>query len=396
MSLTSVLVALRFLGAKPNALGVAAQSRVMLVARGRELARQDATNLPERNYRERRLAMGVVLLLHAAVVVSHQLTPYIILVGLALLAMLGLVRPIPLIIGLAAVTGLYLLPNLDFVIQKFGIFTGANPLENVALGSNTDPLLLEKKIRNQVSLTLMLAMLALAGSGLVLLARRAAGQAVVVGCLMMSPAALLLSQNYGGEARHRVYLFMLPWISYAAASLILHAANLRRPAVRRIGNMFRWLAIGSIATMFVISNFGDEDIVYIPPAEVAGFESLYRAAEPGTVFIMATQGSPTRLAASYAVTIADDGTTPTLADAPDMNIGAIPDDRLAVRIGQFLEEMQPRETLLIFSERQYRYAEVYDAVGPRGLGRVEEAVLSSASFEQVFDNGEVRAYRRSD
>jgi hypothetical protein len=78
-----------------------------------------------------------------------------------------------------------------------------------------------------------------------------------------------------------------------------------------------------------------------------------------------------------------------------LDIDAIPDDLLAARIGQFLEEMEPREALLIFSERQYRYAEVYDAVGPRGLGRVEEAVLSSASFEQVFDNGEVRAYRSS-
>jgi hypothetical protein len=399
MSLTSVLVALRFLGAEPNALGVAVQRRVMLVVRGRDPARQnslDTAVLSRKHHYERRVAMGVVLLLHAAVVVSHQLTPYIVLVGLVLVALLGRLRPFPLVIGLAAVTGLYLLPNLDFVIQKFGIFTGANPLENVALGSNTDPLLLEKRIRNQVSLGLMLLMLTLAGAGLVMLARRAVGQAVVVGCLLTSPAALLLSQNYGGEARHRVYLFMLPWVSYAAAYLIIGAANLRRSALRRIGTTFGWLAIGSIAAMFVTSNFGDEDIVYIPPLEVSGFEALYGAAEPGSVFVMAAQGSPTRLAASYPMTIAEDGTTPTLADAPGLNLDAIPSDGLAVRIAQFLDEMEPREPLLIFSARQYRYAEVYDAVGPRGLGRVEEAIMDSSSFEQVFDNGAVRAYRRSD
>jgi hypothetical protein len=95
------------------------------------------------------------------------------------------------------------------------------------------------------------------------------------------------------------------------------------------------------------------------------------------------------------MTIADDGTTPTLADAPGLDLDAIPDDGLAARIAHFLDEMEPREPLLIFSARQYRYAEVYDAVGPRGLGRVEEAIKTSASFERVFDNGEVRAYRRS-
>ena len=396
MGLTSVLVALRFLSAEPNRLGLAAQrSAASILRKAAPVGDVDIEPVAPRRpgHRERRLAIGIVLALHAAVVVTHQLTPYVLLLGLGSLFLLGRLRPMVLVVGLAAMTGLYLLPNLDFVVQKFGIFTGANPLENVALGANTDPVLVEKLFRNKVSLVLQLTMLALAAAGLVQLGRRTIGRAVTVGCLMASPVLLLLSQNYGGEARHRVYLFMLPWVSFAAASLLLRAATLRRPTARRFGTALAGLTIGLVAAASVISNFGDEDLIYIPPAEVAAFESLYRTAQPGTVFVMGAPGSPARLTASYPLTVAADGTTPTLADAPDLNIAEVPDRMLAARIDEYLEGLEPRQPLLIFSARQYRYAEVFDVVGTRGLGRVEDAVRKSGRFTQVFDNGGVRAYR---
>jgi hypothetical protein len=399
MGFTSVLVALRFLSGEPNRLGLGAQRIAARIVRHVDADGDGSAEPPLRqgpDHRARKLAIAVVLALHGAVVVTHQLTPYILLLGLGSLFLLGRLRPMVVVVGLAAMTGLYLLPNLDFVSQKFGIFTGANPLENVALGANTDPVLAEKLFRNQVSLTLQLTMLSLAAVGLVQLGRRAIGQAVTVGCLMVSPVFLLLSQNYGGEARHRVYLFMLPWVAFAAASLILRVTTLRRPTARGLGTALAGLTVGLIAAAAVISNFGDEDLVHIPALEVAGYESLYSTAEPGTVFVMAAPGSPARLTASYPLTVAEDGTTPTLADAPDLNIDDVPDGQLAARIDRYLKSLEPREPLLIFSARQYRYAEVFDVVGTRGLGRVEDEVRDSALFTQVFDNGEVRAYRSMD
>ncbi|MDQ1593689.1 MAG: hypothetical protein QOH40_245, partial [Arthrobacter pascens] len=75
-------------------------------------------------------AIVAVLLLQAAIVVSHQLTPYLALLGLVPLFLLGYFRPRWLAPALVVMTLLYLIPNIGFIEQKYGLFTGFDPLAN--------------------------------------------------------------------------------------------------------------------------------------------------------------------------------------------------------------------------------------------------------------------------
>ena len=68
--------------------------------------------------RHRAVAIGGVLVAFAVVVASHQLTPYLAVLDLLPLFIVGYFRPVWVVLMMAVITGLYLLPNLHFVVHE--------------------------------------------------------------------------------------------------------------------------------------------------------------------------------------------------------------------------------------------------------------------------------------
>ncbi len=86
----------------------------------------------------RTVAIATVVLLDAAIVAAHQLTPYMLAVQLLALALLGPLRPWWLVPALLALAVVYLLPNLDYVRRNFGLFSSFDPFNNVKRSSTYD------------------------------------------------------------------------------------------------------------------------------------------------------------------------------------------------------------------------------------------------------------------
>ena len=76
------------------------------------------------------VSVGVALLLYAAVVPTHQLTPFILLVSVAGLIALGMLAPRWIVLAMAALVLGYVALNFEFIRENFSIFTGLDPVEN--------------------------------------------------------------------------------------------------------------------------------------------------------------------------------------------------------------------------------------------------------------------------
>ena len=119
----------------PQAMGtllsitiIAIALRYMYVETGRPAAEvwRLAREPDERRFAVTRRTFGPFLVmagLYLVIVISHQISPYIVVVQLGILAVAGLLRPRWVPVALLAIALAYLLPRFDFVETHFGILS---------------------------------------------------------------------------------------------------------------------------------------------------------------------------------------------------------------------------------------------------------------------------------
>jgi len=221
----------------------------------------------------------LAVLLDGVAAASHQLTPYVLLLMFGSLAITGYLRPWWVVAVMAALTVSYLLPNLSYIAEHFGVFSSFNPWANASaqLQILGQPVAAKVKLATLSRVMVLLVWLA-AAVGLFLRIRRGhLGRSLVVAALTVSPLSVLAVQSYGGEARLRVFLYSLPWAAVGIAWL--WSGEPIRSNWRR-----RWtpIVILSVLTaMFVPLFLGTEDVYYIPPKEVAANRWIYKNGIPG-------------------------------------------------------------------------------------------------------------------
>lgn len=258
--LAAVLVAVTTLRRSPNVVGRGAATVASRVLGARRLPVVDT--LPARSRSTTTTAVVLVLLLQVVVTASHQLTPYVLVAALVPLLLTGYLRPWWLAVPLAATPLLYLLPNLDYVQQTFGLTTGFDPVSNVTAASTSitiPSLATTLQSRGVLVLTGLVAVVALVG--LVRSVRSGHAQrALVLLWLAVCPVVLVLGQSYGGEAKFRVVLFSAPFLAIAAVQA-LH------------GRRWRLVATAALLTvttaLFIGATFQAEQASRTAPSEVA-------------------------------------------------------------------------------------------------------------------------------
>lgn len=257
--LAAVLVVLTTLRSAPNAFGRGLVGVVSRVLRARRapvvptvVPASRATTVP---------AVVLVVLFQVVITVSHQLTPFVLVAALVPLVLVGIVRPWWIALPVGAAPLLFLLPNLDYVQEKFGLTTGFDPVSNVTAASTSiaiPSLATTLQSRGVLALTALVAVVALVG--IVRAVRSGHGQrALLVLWLAACPVVLVLGQSYGGEGKFRIVLFSAPFLAIAA----VHALHGRR---------LRLAATGALVTvttlLFVATTFQAEQANQTPASEV--------------------------------------------------------------------------------------------------------------------------------
>jgi GT2 family glycosyltransferase len=255
----------------------------------------DVAPMPSRSTR---FVLVVCLLpLMAAMASSHQLTPFMLISALTLLAVFRQVRPWVLPVIMTVITAGWILygalpwleANASQVFAGFGLLW-ANTSSHIVGGTQVpfDQVLVKWDAR---FLTVVIGALAVIGFFRYRRrhdrrARRSWNRAALLAVAALPAVA---ANSYGGEVIFRVFVFALPFMAVTAAAAFFPHPGASRPRLAGI-----WLAGVSLILVatFTVANYGQEAINYFTPQEVAAARWLYRTAPRGAEIVSANSNFP--------------------------------------------------------------------------------------------------------
>jgi hypothetical protein len=331
-------------------------------------------------------AITTVLGLDAVIVASHQLTPYMLLVSITLLMLVGVVRPWWMLAGMAVMTFAYLAANFHFIQHNYGVFTSIDPFNNVQGPKITQHPSAGKAFNTNVELVLIaISWLATLGAVARLCKRGLLMRALPFAVLAFSPFFVLFGQNYGGEASLRIILFSSPW---CGALISWALATVKRPSLRWVLTM---AVAGAFTALFVPSFLGQEELNIISPAEVRASEWFYYHARSGSVLVLAAPGFPYRYGGTYPSFRGPEGdANPNLLTEPAFEgrpLGAAEVPNVAARIREY-----SKYGYIVFDKDETAYAEVFRITPPGALAQLQAAVARSRDFRLWYSNSDVQIY----
>jgi hypothetical protein len=349
---------------------------------------QDRTLPTEGRWMAPWVAIALVFAIHAAIVVSHQLTPYLLLFEVGALTVLGLTRPRLLVLGLLLLAVAYLAPNLDYIREHFQLVSSADPVSNAQRSTsyNFEPKA-GKAFNELAGRSLVILMLGGAAISTFVLARRGHGaRALALLVLALAPFGLVLGQNYGGEAPLRVVLFCSPWCAALIAWALMGIT----------GRGWRPLLLGGGAVLasavFVPANFGQEQLHSVPADEVRASEFLHANGRTPAVVMLAATGFPRRYGPRYPEFRGPRGED---YDPSLLQVGSFRHRALSAadvpRVVEIIEKYGPRG-YLVFSSTQSTYADVFRLSPPGALDSLEAAIAASPRFDLWYRGSDARIY----
>jgi hypothetical protein len=231
--------------------------------------------------------------LAAAMVVSHQLTPFALAAGLAVLAIAGCTSAprLPVVVGLLTVAWLVYVAVPYLIGHPPGV--GAGDVRTLATTNVLDRLrgTTGHLAIQGVRLVVTAAVLGLAVWGALRTTRLGARASRRIAlALAAGPVLLAPMQSYGGEMLLRVTLYTLPMAAFFAA-----AGLLPRPGVpgwaRRVGI----IAVCTLLTAgAVASRYGNAAFDMFRPDEIRAVDVLYEYAHPGDLLLAGSRATPWR------------------------------------------------------------------------------------------------------
>lgn len=230
------------------------------------------------------LLIGAVVVLCAAVAMSHQLTPFVIAVQLAMLWYAGrLPWMLPAwIVGLTALVWVSWGASDFWIPFLADVFGGVgDPVGNVAAGiadrAGGSP---EHQAVVAVRIGFAVAVCVAAAAGIAAEFVRQRRVELSLPLLAAAPALLVFAQSYGGEGVLRVFVFATPFLAMLIAKLFTAGADLRRAAA--VG-----VVVASVALVppFLVARYGNEPFERVTPAEIALAECLYDRAPEGSTLL---------------------------------------------------------------------------------------------------------------
>lgn len=329
---------------------------------------------------------GAVLvggLCYLAIVVSHQLTPVILLAGVIGLALVARRVPlwIPVAMGIAEVWWLW--RAWPYVSKHYTFFDPAPSSSAAPPGYNIGDGLPGLELVAYAVRAEILILVVLAAVGLVRRLRQGHWD-LVPAILIAAPLVVVGLQSYSGEGRYRAYLFALPWLCFLAAAA-LSPARARLPALTHRVRLL--LANVSLGICLLFAYFGLELINRVDPDDVAAAVWFERHAPRDSVLAGMTGGFPNRVTARYAAVY-----YPPTPGAPSLtDHAAYGSRRLGAadlpRIESSLRAYGAPHTFLTLTASQERYARLYGLLPAGSLQSLAGALRASPDFRLVYRRG---------
>lgn len=338
------------------------------------------------NGRDELVSTIAVAAAFVAIVISHQLTPYFILLGLIAVAFL-----VPLgrstrwlIVFMFAVGVIYPVIQYD-ALRDYSIFTAfsfgsLNPAE-ASPGTPSQQMVLAMIAARSVAIVTVLGALVAAFA-----LRKRVGSVLIPLVLATTPALLVLVQNYGGEAIYRIWLFSSPWAAIIIAAWIM---GIRRTALRQVALTVCCVLLPVlIVASAQATNFGKYQVARVHSDDLSVAQWFYQNAPAGARLVLVGASFPARLSAEY-VTHSDLGAVNDLAilDDPAFS-GAGLDQRTPEELADYVSKNAGSSSYLAVGESMRYEAEYFGDDEDGALDRVVQRLRASGRWEVAYSSGD--------
>ena len=323
---------------------------------------------------------------YLAVVVSHQLSPIMILVAVWTFAVLTRRLPLWIPLAMTAVEVYWVTLAWPFVSRHNSLL---NPNPGAGHPKVHDPshALPGLELVRYGSWLLTLVLVVAAATGLVRRFRERHFDVLPV-AFAAGPVLVFFLQSYGGEAVFRTYLFALPWLAFLAAAACMPSPMSRVPlAVRR-----RFVVLAAIATpSLLFAYFGYEKANYFSRSDVAAARWWEQHAPHDSALGLIAQNFPSRLDGRYAYAQFSEA-EPTLTDEGGVRYRPVRPSDLR-RIIHMFDYVGGRNRYLAITPSQERYSDLWGLL-PRGsFTRLRYLLAHSRHFRIVYSNGQSEIYK---
>lgn len=338
---------------------------------------------------ERVLAATVLVLAFAAIVPSHQLTPFALLMGVALLVLFrqvtlrGLPTLMAVLIGtwISYMTVTFLAGHLGLVFDPLGLRESAAVNVERRLQGSPEHLVV---VYARVAMTATVWSLAALGAMRV---RRMFKGYVAYLILVAAPFPLLLLQPYGGEMLLRLYLLVLPFCSLFVAGLFASRSSKLRPTAAKacLAALLSFFLLAG----FLLARYGNETIDRFTSEEIEAVSELYEVASTGSLLLAADANLPWKYKhyGDYEYKTLD-----------EYNLGFSSAEALQRSVAEILERADGPAGFFIVTKGQKEAVTLLRLPAPtnerelgfstqrRWLVDLEETLKGSPSFVTVYNN----------
>lgn len=349
----------------------------------------------ERSRSAPKAVIGAALLLLVGLFVtlatSHQLTPFITILSLAVLSIFTRQRAVALPLLMTVITMTWIIYGAaPFFADVFRELVGSLG----QLSGNIDETLIglggvspgqRIVILTGRALTLTVWLLAFIGVVKhVWRARRRSHWTLVL--LAGIPFLLLGANSYGGEVLFRVYLFALPFMALWLAYLLDIGT---RPRV----SWAQFVAILSLSAVliasFVITYYGKEAQFYFSPTEIEAAQVMYAAAPQGSLIVEGTPNYPSRYwRYDYYTHVS------IVSESLDSRDNVLGDP--ATTLERWMSNEAYTNAFLIVTRSQKVQLESLGGMPPGSLDHIEQTLLNSPAFTTLYRSEDAAVFTLRD
>lgn len=341
-------------------------------------------DVPDANLKQNRRAglIVIIILMFSVIVSSHQLTPWVIIVGISVLVVFhrSNTRSMPILMGVMTATWVIFMATVSFegyipmIIQS--IF---RPFDNIDAGLYD----LQVASPGRTFVALSVRGLTAAVWGLALLGSvrrlRKGYWDLSIALLAISPF-LFVTQAYGNEMLFRVYMFSLPFMAFFAAGLLYPSPQ---SGVSRRTVFMSTILSCLLLLSFLFAYYGNERAHIITRDEINAVEYLYRTASPSSRILTINTNRP--LLEGYEQFVH----TP-IANWPAFKGRRLGASDIDAIIKIMSDSIYPVNYLLIIRS-QKEFASLLNSP-PGGLDNLEFALTQSEHFLIIFANKDSKIF----
>jgi hypothetical protein len=326
--------------------------------------------------------VALVILMFAAIVASHQLTPFAVLPGtIALVALRRcFARGLPLAMTLIVTAWLSYMA-VSYLAGHAGALTGGLGNLNSTVAKGVGARLHGDRghlLVTHARIAVALGFWVLAALGALRRARRGNDDLSAI-ALGAGPFVLPLLQPYGGEIFLRIFLFSLPLTAFFVAALFLTPLSLGRS--RAMALALTGLTVVGAMTL-LLTRYGNEQMDWFSRDEVTAVQRLYQAAPPGSTLVSWTRSVPWKYRDYANHHYREVVTTPSWRGVAELP-GGSPIQAAALEVNMRAE---PHGAYLILTRSQEAEAALTGSAAPDTIQRLRRLLPTLPGFRLIYAN----------